>query len=179
MENILFINRQSIVKVCVVWMLGLAVLLGSSGVSLALFKRFEANKRYCGCECANSTGFNNLYWEKVASCSLNGRKCTFNNPTNGMRLEQGTLRSCMDCVGDADGSGGALCTAKVTPGELSLTPGDLTIAPESGTSQSSPPLYDPRIAPKSQIQKRGVEGEKPAEPAPGTSGPSDPSSGTK
>jgi len=31
----------------------------------------------------------------------------------------------------------------------------------------------------SPVLRRGVEGEKPAEPAPGTSGPSDPSSGTK
>ena len=34
MENILFINRQN-VKVFKLWILGLAVLFGSSGVSLA------------------------------------------------------------------------------------------------------------------------------------------------
>jgi hypothetical protein len=114
-----------------------------------------SGRMYCVCTCT-SAGTPVLQWEKVNSCFLNGTKC------NGGR---GTLRDCNQCKGGAGGKYQYCEAQKAGLFTPEPTLDNLTIAPESGTSQSSPQLYDPRFAPtKSQtIQKRGVEGE-PTEP---------------
>ena len=76
MRNIPFIN----VKLCTVWILGLAVLVGSSSASFALPK-LRANKTYCDCACGTLSTSKELVWEKVASCSLNGKACSATNST--------------------------------------------------------------------------------------------------
>lgn len=105
---------SGIVKVCVAGALGLAVLLASTGVSLAAPK-FIQGKTYCQCSCSNSTGTADLRWEKVATCSINGRNCSFNNPSNLGKLEAGKLSSCMSC--QANAAGGLLCSA-TAPGAM-------------------------------------------------------------
>ena len=65
-------------KLCTVWMLGLAVLLGSAGVSSALPK-LRANSTYCDCSCQTFSKVTELIWEKVHSCSVNGMKCKGTN----------------------------------------------------------------------------------------------------
>jgi hypothetical protein len=104
---------RGIVKVCVVWTLGLAVLLGSTGVGLALMK-FKPGHTYCQCACRNATGTADLTWEKVASCNINGKSCSFNNPSNQGKLETGKLDSCMSCQPDSDG--GILCSSESSSG---------------------------------------------------------------
>ena len=134
MDTIPFTNRRSMVKVCVVWILGLAVLLGSSGVSLAQFERFEPNKIYCGCVCANPTGNQKLGWEfgeKGASCALDGKACMSNDFDNINKLNLNKLEgtySCMECVGNEDGKGGALCTDIRTQDHIQIPP-PMRIAP--------------------------------------------------
>lgn len=95
-------------KVLTVSTLGLAVLLGSTGVAFALAK-FQQGKTYCQCSCRSTTGFKDLTWEKVASCNINGKNCSFNDPYNQNKLTAGKLDSCMSC--QADAQGGLLCTA--------------------------------------------------------------------
>ena len=95
-------------KVCVVWTLGLAVLPGSTGVALALSK-FQQGTTYCQCACRSATSFADLTWAKVASCNINGKSCSFNDPYNQNKLTPGKLDSCMSC--QADKEGGLLCTA--------------------------------------------------------------------
>jgi hypothetical protein len=128
---------RGIVKVFVVWTLGLAVLLGSTGVGLALRPKFQPGKTYCQCACRNATGTADLTWQKVASCNINGKSCSFNNPNNLGKLEPGKLDDCMSC--QADSGGGLLCSA----------------APGSGLRTPREGLLDP---PKT-IMPRGVEGE--------------------
>lgn len=117
-----------------------------------------AGRMYCVCTCT-SAGTPVLQWEKVNSCFLNGTKCN-----GGL----GTLRDCNQCKGGADGKYQYCEAQKAGLFTPEPTLDNLTIAPESGTSQSSPTqLYDPRFAPSKlqTIQKRGVEGA-PAATAP-------------
>jgi hypothetical protein len=125
-------------KTFVVWALGLAVLLGSEGVGLALSK-FQQGKTYCQCACRGTTGFADLTWEKVASCNINGKNCKFNDPRlPGSPLQAGKLENCMSCQPDKEG--GLLCTAD----SRSATPG-LRIPPRGELERKTP-------------MPRGVEG---------------------
>jgi hypothetical protein len=117
-----------------------------------------AGRSYCVCTCT-SPGTPVLQWEKVNSCSLNGTSC---------KRGTGKLRDCNQCVGGANGTY-KYCVPQ-TAGLFTPEPtlDNLTIAPDSGTSQSSPTPFDPRIAPSKlqEIRKRGVEGEPLAPTAP-------------
>lgn len=105
---------RGIVKVYVVWTVGLAVLLGSTGVGLALSK-FQQGKTYCQCACRSATSTADLTWEKVASCNINGKRCSFNDPrAPGNPLTPGKLDSCMSC--QADKEGGLLCSSESSSG---------------------------------------------------------------
>jgi hypothetical protein len=154
---------KRIVQVVVVWTLGLTVLFGSSGVSLALPK-VRGGHTYCKCACQNATGgYATLYWEKVASCGVSGRSCTFNNPKDNNQLEQGTLKSCEQCAGDANGNLMS-CTAAMIqqPGQIEPLPGQMLQEPTS-----PPPTRPGTVAPgmTAPIMPRGIEGEQPAEPS--------------
>jgi hypothetical protein len=61
--------------------------------------------------CGNSTGHTDLYWKKVASCSLNSKDCKFNNPYNKDKLESGKLYGCHECTAEAEDTLGN-CTAQ-------------------------------------------------------------------
>lgn len=103
----------------------LTLMSGSLSVALALRPKIEPGKTYCQCSCSNSTGTNDLVWEKVASCSLNSRNCKFNNPSNQGKLEAGKLSSCMQCKSDAPGS--LLCggTRRLPPDMTPIPPMEL------------------------------------------------------
>jgi len=155
---------RGIVKVFVVWTLGFVMLFGSTGVSLALPK-IQGGHSYCQCSCRNATGFADLTWEKVASCGLNGRACSFNNSNAGGQLQSGKLDSCMNCTGDANG--GLDCTAAMTlqPGQLAPPQGGTMLPPNS--PPPLPPTRPGTVAPgmRAPIMPRGIEGE-PATSAP-------------
>jgi hypothetical protein len=148
---------RMIIKVFVVWTVGLAMLLASSGVSLALPK-IRGGHTYCKCACQNATGgYATLYWEKVASCSLTGGKCTFNNPKDNNQLESGTLKGCEQCTPQTDGTL-FNCTAAMIqqPGGMEPLPGGMMQPPGS-----PPPARPGTVAPgmTSPIMPRGVEGQ--------------------
>jgi len=150
-----------IVKSFVVWTVGLSVLLASSGVSLALPK-IRGGHTYCKCACQNSTGgYATLYWEKVASCGLTGRSCTFNNPKDNNQLESGTLKGCEQCTPQTDGTL-FNCTAAMIeqPGSGPL-PGQMLQAPTP-----PPPTKPGTIMPRGVEGGPGVEGERSVEQVP-------------
>ena len=140
----------------VAWTVGLAVLLGSSGVSLALPKT-RAGHTYCKCACQGAGGgYATLYWEKVASCAVSGRSCTFNNPKDNNQLEQGTLKSCEQCTPQTDGALMNCTVAMTSPGGIE-PPASSGMIPPPG---SPPPTRPGTVAPgmTAPIMPRGVEG---------------------
>jgi hypothetical protein len=98
------------IKVFGVWTVGLAVMLGTTGVSLALPK-MKPGHTYCVCTCAGE-GIDPanavLSWEKVASCSVNGKACKSGG-------KKGVLSECNQCTGQADGKPGGCNPAKPRP----------------------------------------------------------------
>ena len=91
---------RAFVKGFVVWTLGLAVLLGSLGVSLAR----QRVKGSLGCSCACQWGggvggcTGDLYWDKVGECSgAEGKNCSY---TQNGKTYKGKLADCMECVND-------------------------------------------------------------------------------
>ena len=138
------------IRVLAVWTLGLAVLLGSTGVGLA----FKPNATYCQCSCRNATGTADLRWEKVAHCNLDGRRCSFNNPYANFKLQPGKLDSCMTCQSDSKGS--LLCSAS-----------DSSAAPAPGPLLRTPLESSKTITPRGLEGQPSVEGiENPVEQEP-------------
>jgi hypothetical protein len=87
---------RAITKVFVVGTLGLAVLVGSSAVSLALPK--DNRTRDCSCTC-NANGHNSLLTFSLDGydCELgNGQRCTGMNPDG--TLSSGKLYNCCDRI---------------------------------------------------------------------------------
>lgn len=147
---------RMIIKGFVVWTVGLAVLLGSSGVSLALPKT-KVGHTYCSCVCGDGIHRPaNLYWEKVASCAIDGKACSFSD-TLGGPLYPGTLRNCEQCTGTGGVAGLDNCTVAMTsqPGGMQPLPG--VMMPPPG---SPPPTRPGSVAPgmTAPIMPRGVEG---------------------
>jgi hypothetical protein len=132
-------------------MLGLAVLFGSSGVSFALSK-IRPGKTYCDCGCKTFSRTTELNWEKVASCSVNGKKCRGTNSAG--QVEDGELVKCQQCTGGQGGytdctpaAGRALEGLSTSPGLIE--PGD----PAPPTAPYSKSEMNKRV------MSRGVEGE--------------------
>jgi hypothetical protein len=97
-----FVSRQ-IVDVLAVAFVGLAALLVGSDTSSALPARLEAGKTYCSCSC-KTTDYSpvGLTWKKVATCAVNGRKCTIK--VEGKSVA-GTLANCQSCTTVKDQNG--------------------------------------------------------------------------
>jgi len=164
MNTIPFTNRQSIVKVCVVGILGLAVLVGSSTVTLAARKKLAGNNVTCHCYC--DTGTNGgihyggvLSWVRKSyeSCNLLGRGCDKDG-------REGTVTECSECIPNPKG-GRVLCQEIERVGFL---PGGGVIKPPAEQSDPviKPPLpYQKPATGGGVIRYRGVEGE-PATSAP-------------
>jgi len=164
MNTIPFTNRQSIVKVCVVGILGLAVFIGSSGVSLAVCKGTLCNRITCHCFC--DTGTNGgvhyggvLSWDRKLSesCNIVGKGCNKDN-------REGTVTECSECIPNQSG-GRDLCTKfaqDVTGTKYPAYPGVVEpVNPAPKTYPYSKSEMNKRVMP----MPRGVEGE-PATSAP-------------
>lgn len=144
-----FIRRlgmKGTIKVLAVWTLGLAVLLGSTGVGWA----YKPGTKYCACMCGNATGSAQLSWEIVAHCSVNGMTCRFNNPNHQGRLEQGKLSKCATCEG-------------YSKTELRCGPDVSSAAPSSGLRPSREGTLELKTP-----MPRGIEGQPSVE---GVEGP--------
>ena len=135
-----FIRRlgmKGTIKVLAVWTVGLAVLLGSTGVGLA----YKPGTKYCACMCGNATGSVQLSWEIVYHCNVNGKTCHFNNPNHHGKLEQGKLDKCNTCTGASTTQ--LLCGPAIS----SEAPGSNLPPPREGTLELKTPM------------PRGIEGQ--------------------
>lgn len=159
MDTTPFTERQRIVKIRVVLILGLAVLVGSSTVTLAATK-YKPGRPYCLCFCetgVDSDGITTgtvLEWEKVAHCSKVGDKCTASG-------KAGKLSACQECIGSPNGTKVQQCTKQAITG--TINPFGQKETPLEGTPPPPPKKVDPffQRAPQG-IYHRGVEGEQPA-----------------
>ena len=97
---------RAIVKVGVLWTLGLGVLLAPA-VTLAL--PYKPGKTYCSCGCKTASTTVGLVWELVAHCSLNGHSCKGDG-------KAGKLETCQKCTA---ASSTVLATARLQHGRPS------------------------------------------------------------
>lgn len=138
---------RAIVKVFVVGTLGLAMLVGTAAVSVALPP--EYNTTHCKCTCGASSGSSKeLTWEMTGSCMSNGKNCNF-TVDGGKTFTPGKLRNCQKCQ-----PGYPMPTCMSAAHGLGMVP---QLQPK--TSQT------PKAGANNLIQRRGVEGEQPVEPA--------------
>lgn len=175
MGRIPFTNRQSIVKVCVVGMLGLAILLGSSSVTLAREKKQcnPAIKDVHGCSPCDlqSRGATSCLEQAVndavkypsqthiVKCGPGGKQCCIININTGKEISCRAISNVQPPIG---------------PGEATPKPGDLPGTVEPGPRKQPPPYSKSGM--NAPIMKRGVEGEQPDS---GMANPSSPSSENK
>lgn len=146
-----------ITKGFIAWTVGIAVVLGSSEVSLALPK-IRGGHTYCSCVCGDGIHRSaNLYWEKVASCAVNGKACSFSD-TLGGPLYPGSLRNCEQCTG-VEGGGFDNCTVAMTsqpPGGIEPPAASGMVQPPGSPPPPRPGIHSPGMT--SPIMPRGVEG---------------------
>jgi hypothetical protein len=154
-------NRASItsyrVKVALVGILGLALLVGWAEVSFAIQKT-RPGRTYCDCGCKTFSRTTELSWEKVASCSLNGKNCKGTNSAG--QVEQGTLVNCQQCQSDNSGGFSDCTPVRGVPAPnlgattLPVLPGTLDSGPRkpSASQFSNQGMNAP-------ILRRGLEGE--------------------
>jgi hypothetical protein len=122
------------IKVFGVWTVGLAVLLGTTGASLARPKKPGVAYCVCTCDTTPGTGIDAhdpvLNWEqKAGGCALNGRTCT--REYDG---KKGVLTNCNVCIGQADGSLG-----RCSPASPSVAPPRPQAPKVPPTRPSQPP----------------------------------------
>jgi len=157
-------------KLCTAWIFGLAVLIGSSDVSFARPKLL-ANKTYCDCSCNTFSGGKELMWEKVASCSLNGKACSATNSAG--KLEPGTLQHCQQCTTGGDANFNSCVEVKAMPGGLSDAPEPGVMG--SPTDPKVPPMkMPPAPGMRDQIMRRGIDDAELLSEPPTGKGPSEP-----
>lgn len=149
---------QRSMKICVVLILGLAVLVGSSTVTRAA-QKYKAGRSYCFCFCQTGTDSTGtaiggvLEWEMTNSCSVVGKKCDSAG-------KFGKLTTCSECIGSPTGDKVQQCTKQSISGTINPGLFDPGGAPaEQGPKQRFDPAQQ---APKGGIYRRGVEGESPA-----------------
>ncbi len=160
MQNLPCIHRSH-VKGLSIGLLGLALIIGWAEVSLALPK-LKPGKTYCSCSCKTFSKGVGLDWEKVASCSLNGKSCKGKNSAGV--LEDGVLQHCNECRADSSGQGYSSCTPVKDLSRPNLggtTPPVLpgTLDPGSRQPSVAPFSHQGTNAP---VFRRGIEGETPA-----------------
>ena len=138
---------RAIVKVFIVGTLGVAALLGSPAVTLALPK-FVVGKTYCICYCYSEQAKDgrDIGWEKDKACSLSdGKQCRL---TSGGKTWSGTLASCGECTGYSSTGCGSAARAYRATDHL-----ELTIAPEAAPPSTTIPPRGPRPAPGGILTK--------------------------
>lgn len=138
---------RAIVKVFVVGTLGLAMLVGTAAVSVALPPEFSTT--HCKCSCMASSGSaKELTWAMTTNCMSNGKDCRF-TVDGGKTFTPGKLSNCQKCLPDYP-------LPRCTSAALGLG-----VVPQL-QPQTPPPGRMP--APAGTIQRRGVEGEQPTPP---------------
>lgn len=137
---------RAIVKVSVVGTLGLAMLMGTAAVSVAVPP--EYNTVHCKCSCTASNGNSKeLTWAMTGSCKSNGKACSF-TVDGGKTFDPGKLSNCKICQPNYPLP---TCTSAI-----SVPPGSLQqLQPQTPTPGRMP-------APAGAIHRRGVEGEQQA-----------------
>lgn len=164
METIPFTTRQRTVKLFTVGVIGLVLLLGSSGVTLADRKDRIVRARQCFCECSYTNGGVGVWswgWDAVQPCNQVGDNC---KDTGG----SGKFTKCTECVAKN------LTTNKYmqcSTANISTAPGGGVIKPpaERGDPVPSTDPFSKSGMKAPIIQRRGVEGDQPADAPPGGS----------
>ena len=124
---------RAIVRVFVVGTLGVAALVGSPAVTLALPK-FVVGKTYCLCDCQSNQGGKKIGWEKDKACSLSNHKaCSI---TLDGKVVSGELYGCYQCTGYSSTECSGPAGAYRLTNQL-----ELTIAPEAAPPS---PIIPPR-----------------------------------
>lgn len=159
MDTMPFTNRQRIVKGCVVGMLGLAVLVGSSTVSLAASKlRLGQRSCFCNCSTSQNAGVGVLSWDLKGNehCSIVGNVCHFNGVA-------GKITQCSSCtVILVDSTLKNSCSPAVG---FQVAPGGGVIKPPA--EQGDPVPSTSTTGTLGGVYQRGVEG------APATTAPTE------
>jgi hypothetical protein len=134
---------RAIVKVFVVGTLGLAMLVGTAAVSVALPP--EYNTTHCKCSCGASSGsVKELTWAMTTSCMSNGKDCRF-TMDGGKTFTPGKLRNCQKCLPNYP-----MPTGTSAAHGLGVVP------------QLQPRISQtPKAGANNPIRRRGVEGEQP------------------
>lgn len=134
---------KAFAKVFAVGTLGLAMLVGTAAVSVALPP--EYNTTHCKCFCGTSSGTGKeLTWAMTTSCMSNGKQCTF-TLDGGKTFTPGKLSNCQKCQPNYPLPS---CTAAAHG--LGTLP---QLQPKTGQT--------PKAGANNLIQRRGVEGEQP------------------
>lgn len=127
-------------RIVSIYTLGLAAILASSAIALAL-PNYQTGKKYCVCACRTTKGPNVIMgWDKTKTCSLsNNQNC---NGTVEGKSYPGKLHDCSECTGLANGNcdytNGGTTIRQQPGGTLQLQPA--SPAPSGGsTTPSTPP----------------------------------------
>lgn len=137
---------RAIAKVFVVGTMGLAMLVETAAVSVALPPEFNTTHCKCSCEASNGSA-KELTWAMTSSCMSNGKACTF-TVDGGKTFTPGQLRNCQKCEPHYP-------LPTCTSAAINVPPGSLQqLQPQTPTLGRMP-------APAGTIQRRGVEGEEP------------------
>ena len=137
---------RAIVKVFVVGTLGLAMLVGTAAVSVALPPEFSTT--HCKCFCGASSGSGKeLTWAMTTNCMSNDKACSF-TLDGGKTFTPGKLSNCQKCQPNYP-------LPTCTSAAINVPPGGLQqLQPQTPTPGRMP-------APAGTIQRRGIEGEQP------------------
>lgn len=137
---------RAIVNVFVVGSLGLAMLVGTAAVSVAVPPEF--NTTHCKCSCMASSGSGKeLTWAMTTNCMSNGKDCRF-TVDGGKTFTPGKLSNCQKCLPNYP-----LPTCTSAALGLGVVP---QLQPKTPTTPGRMP------APAAgAIERRGVEDEQP------------------
>jgi len=159
MQTIPSTTRQRTVKLFTVGGIGLAVLLGSSGVSLAEKKDRLVSVRQCMCTCtskSDATKFVVVDWPTQGStCNQVGTKCSHYSGVDGKYTE------CSMCLAKNLTTGKYSRCQKFANANISTAPGGGVIKPPAERGDPVPST-DPfsKSGMNAPVMKRGVEGEQ-------------------
>lgn len=135
---------RAIVNVFVVGTLGLAMLVGTAAVSVAVPPEYSTT--HCKCSCGASNGSSKeLTWAMTTSCMSNGKDCRF-TVDGGKTFTPGKLSNCQKCLPNYP-----LPTCTSAAHGLGMMP---QLQPKTS------PM--PKAGANAPVFRRGVEGEQPA-----------------
>ena len=134
---------NAIAKVFVGGTLGLAMLVWTATVSVALPPEYSTTHCKCACMASNGSG-KDLTWAMTSSCNSNGKDCTF-TVDGGKTFTRGKLSNCQKCEPNYP-----LPTCTSAAHALEMVP---QLQPKTSPT--------PKAGANNPILRRGVEGEQP------------------